>query len=519
MTPTIIASIAVIVILTLLLVVLLLYVKAKITPTGTVDIDINNGKKTLKVNPGNSLMNTLAEQKIFLPSACGGKANCGQCKVQVLEGGGEILPTETGFFNRKQIKDGWRLGCQVKVKDNLKIQVAESALSVKKLECEVISNENVATFIKEFTVKLPEGEELEFKSGEYIQIDIPAYEADFSDMGVADIYKGDWDKFGITPLKFKNEVPTIRAYSMASYPGEKGIIKLNVRIATPPFDRTQPKGVFKFVPGVPPGIASTYVFSRKPGDKVMISGPYGEFLLPKNDPDNVEYIFVGGGAGMAPLRSHIMELFRTLKTGRKVSFFYGARALVEAFYLEDFAEIEKEFPNFKFHLALDRPDPAADAAGVKYTAGFVHNVMYETYLKDHEAPEDIKYFSPAGERPLRQLRRLMIQERPAGMRVFPFYKMPNGKDFTLTPVRFLQVLGALPDVAYICDRMKNSNNPMSRQRIARLYLSLRHRRPLRSAGKLLLCYFTYLFLLPALLGSCRKDPVPPENVLYDNFGG
>ena len=392
MTPTIIASIAVIVILTLLLVVLLLYVKAKITPTGTVDIDINNGKKTLKVNPGNSLMNTLAEQKIFLPSACGGKANCGQCKVQVLEGGGEILPTETGFFNRKQIKDGWRLGCQVKVKDNLKIQVAESALSVKKLECEVISNENVATFIKEFTVKLPEGEELEFKSGEYIQIDIPEYEADFSDMGVADIYKGDWDKFGITPLKFKNEVPTIRAYSMASYPGEKGIIKLNVRIATPPFDRTQPKGVFKFVPGVPPGIASTYVFSRKPGDKVMISGPYGEFLLPKNDPDNVEYIFVGGGAGMAPLRSHIMELFRTLKTGRKVSFFYGARALVEAFYLEDFAEIEKEFPNFKFHLALDRPDPAADAAGVKYTAGFVHNVMYETYLKDHETPEDIKYF-------------------------------------------------------------------------------------------------------------------------------
>ena len=392
MTPTIIASIAVIVILTLLLVVLLLYVKAKITPTGTVNIDINNGKKTLAVNPGNSLMNTLAEQKIFLPSACGGKANCGQCKVQVLEGGGEILPTETGFFNRKQIKEGWRLGCQVKVKDNLQIAVPESALSVKKLECEVISNENVATFIKEFTVRLPEGEHIDFKSGEYIQIDIPEYEADFSDMGVADIYKGDWDKYGITALKYKNEVPTIRAYSMASYPGEKGIIKLNVRIATPPFDRTQPKGVFKFVPGVPPGIASTYVFSRKPGDKVMISGPYGEFLLPKNDPDNVEYIFVGGGAGMAPLRSHIMELFRTLKTGRKVSFFYGARALVEAFYLEDFAEIEKEFPNFKFHLALDRPDPAADAAGVKYTAGFVHNVMYETYLKDHETPEDIKYF-------------------------------------------------------------------------------------------------------------------------------
>ncbi len=392
MTPTILASIAVIVLVTLLLVILLLVIKSAVTPKGTVKIDINDGKKTLDVNPGNSLMNTLAEQKIFLPSACGGKANCGQCKVQVLEGGGEILPTETGFFNRKQIKEGWRLGCQVKVKDNLKIQVADSALSVKKLECEVISNQNVATFIKEFTVKLPEGEHIDFKSGEYIQIDIPAYEADFSDMGVDPIYMGDWEKFGITSLRFKNTEPTIRAYSMASYPGEKNIIKLNVRIATPPFDRSQPKGVFKFLPGVPPGIASTYVFSRKPGDKVMISGPYGEFLLPENDPDNVEYIFVGGGAGMAPLRSHIMELFKTRKTTRKVSFFYGARALVEAFYLEDFAEIEREFPNFKFYLALDRPDPAADAAGVKYTPGFVHNVMNETYLKNHETPEDIKYF-------------------------------------------------------------------------------------------------------------------------------
>ena len=392
MTPTILASIAVIVLVTLLLVVLLLFVKAKITPTGTVQININDGKKTLDVNPGNSLMNTLAEQKIFLPSACGGKANCGQCKVQVLEGGGEILPTETGFFNRKQIKEGWRLGCQVKVKDNLAIAVPESALSVKKLECEVISNDNVATFIKEFTVRLPEGEHIDFKSGEYIQIDIPEYEADFSDMGVDPIYMGDWEKYGITSLKFKNTEPTIRAYSMASYPAEKDVIKLNVRIATPPFDRTQPKGVFKFVPGVPPGIASTYVFSRKKGDKVMISGPYGEFLLPKDDPEDMEYIFVGGGAGMAPLRSHIMELFKTRKTTRKVSFFYGARALVEAFYLEDFAEIEREFPNFKFYLALDRPDPAADAAGVKYTPGFVHNVMNETYLKNHETPEDIKYF-------------------------------------------------------------------------------------------------------------------------------
>ena len=391
MTNTILAAILVIVVVTLILVALLLFIKIRLTPSGTVKIDINDGKKVLDVPQGGSLLNTLAEQKIFLPSACGGKGNCGQCKCQVLEGGGSILPTETGFFTRKQIADNWRLGCQVKVKDNLKIQVPDSALSVKKLECEVISNKNVATFIKEFTVRLPEGENIEFKSGEYIQIDIPAYDVDFADMDVDPIYRADWEKYGFFGLKYKNTVPTIRAYSMASYPAEKNVIKLNVRIATPPFDRSQPKGVFKMLP-VPPGIASTYVFSRKPGDKVWISGPYGEFLLPKDDPDSQEYIFVGGGAGMAPLRSHIMHLFKTLKTKREVHFFYGARALVEAFYLEDFAEIEKEFPNFHFHLALDRPDPAADAAGVKYTAGFVHNVMNETYLKNHEAPEDIKYF-------------------------------------------------------------------------------------------------------------------------------
>ena len=390
MTNIIIGAVLTIVVVTLVLVALLLVIKAKLTPSGTVKVDINDGKKVLDVPQGGDLMHTLADQGIFLPSACGGKANCGQCKVRVLEGGGEILPTETGFFSRKQIKDNWRLGCQVKVKDNLKIAVPDSALSVKKLECEVISNKNVATFIKEFTVRLPEGENIEFKSGEYIQIDIPEYDVNFADMDVDDIYRGDWEKYGFFDLKYKNTVPTVRAYSMASYPAEKNVIKLNVRIASPPFDRSQPRGVFKMLP-VPPGIASTYVFSRKPGDKVMISGPYGEFLLP-NDPDTQEYIFVGGGAGMAPLRSHIMHLFKTLKTKKKVSFFYGARALVEAFYLEDFAEIERDFPNFKFYLALDRPDPAADAAGVKYTPGFVHNVMNEVYLKDHEAPEDIKYF-------------------------------------------------------------------------------------------------------------------------------
>ncbi|MGM9762877.1 MAG: NADH:ubiquinone reductase (Na(+)-transporting) subunit F [Candidatus Cryptobacteroides sp.] len=392
MVITILTAIVCFVILTALLVALLLFVKAKLTPSGKVTISINDGKKEVEVTPGSNLLNTLAEQKIFLPSACGGKGACGQCKCRVLEGGGEILPTEVGFFNRKQIADHWRLGCQVKVKENLKIAIPESALSVKKLECEVISNDNVATFIKEFTVKLPEGEHLEFKSGEYIQIDIPAYELDFKDIDVADEYKGDWNKFGFFNLHSSNPVPTVRAYSMASYPGEKGIIKLNVRIATPPFDRSVPRELGPKLLPVNPGIGSSYIFTRKPGDKVTISGPFGDFLLPDNDPDSQEYIFVGGGAGMAPLRSHIMQLFKTLKTKKEVHFFYGARALVEAFYLEDFAAIEKEFPNFHFHLALDRPDPAADAAGVKYVAGFVHNVMNETYLKDHEAPEDIKYF-------------------------------------------------------------------------------------------------------------------------------
>ena len=384
-------SIIVFLVVILSMVTMLLVAKRFLSPSGNVNIEIN-GDKTITVPQGSSLMATLNENGIYLPSACGGKSSCGQCKVQVLEGGGEILPTEVGFFNRKQIKEGWRLGCQVKVKDNLKLQMDESALSIKKLECEVISNHNVATFIKEFTVKLPEGEHIEFKSGQYIQIDIPKYELDFKDIEVEPEYRADWEKYGFFNLHSSNPTDTIRAYSMASYPGEKGIIKLNVRIATPPFDRSVPREQGPKLLPVNPGIASSYVFTRKPGDKVMISGPYGEFLLPKDDPDNVEYIFVGGGAGMAPLRSHIMQLFKTLKTGRKVSFFYGARALVEAFYLEDFAEIEKEFPNFKFYLALDRPDPAADAAGVKYTAGFVHNVMYETYLKNHDTPEDIKYF-------------------------------------------------------------------------------------------------------------------------------
>ena len=383
---TILLAVIVFVIVTLILVALLLFIKTKLTPSGTVKININEGGKIVEVTPGGNLLSTLAEHKIFLPSACGGKGACGQCKCRVTEGGGEILPTEVGFFNRKQIAANWRLGCQVKIKEDMAIEVPASALSVKKWECEVVSNHNVATFIKEFVVKLPEGEHLNFQSGGYIQIDVPAVTVDYKDIDVDPQYQEDWEKMGLRTLKMVNPTPTVRAYSMACYPAEGDIIKLNVRIATPPFDRAAGKWV-----DVNPGICSSYIYSLKPGDKITMSGPYGEFFLPKDLPETQELIFVGGGAGMAPMRSHIMHLFHTEKTNRKVNFFYGARALKEAFYLDDYHAIEKEFPNFKFNLALDRPDPEADAAGVPYVAGFVHNVMFETYLKNHEAPEDALY--------------------------------------------------------------------------------------------------------------------------------
>ena len=370
---------------TLFLVILLLVAKAKLTTSGKVTIDINSGKKVVEVDGGSSLLATLAGANIFLPSACGGKGACGQCKCQVLEGGGDILPTEVGFFNRKQIRDHWRLGCQVKVKENMKIAVPDSVLSIKKWECEVVSNHNVATFIKEVVVKLPEGENLNFRSGGYIQIDVPAITVDFKDIDVDPEYRADWEKYGFFNLKMVNPEPQTRAYSCATYPAEGNIIKLNVRIATPPFGPDR-----KLLP-VNPGVCSSYIYSLKPGDKVTISGPYGEFFLPDNLPDDQELIFIGGGAGMAPMRSHIMHLFKTEKTKRPVSFWYGARSLKEAFYLEDYAELEREFPNFSFHLALDRPDPEADAAGVKYKAGFVHQVLYDNYLKNHEDPEGCIY--------------------------------------------------------------------------------------------------------------------------------
>lgn len=392
---TIIISCVVIAVLILLLVALLLVVKTQLTPKGTVKIDINNGKKVIDVTPGSSLLNTLANEKIFLSSACGGKGSCGQCKCRVVEGGGSILPTETGFFNRKQIADNWRLGCQVKVKNDLKIQISESALGVKEWECEVISNKNVSSFIKEFKVKLPEGEHMDFVPGSYAQIRIPAYEIDYNvDIDkelIGDLYLPTWERFNIFSLKAKNDTPTIRAYSMANYPDEGDIITLTVRIATPPF---KPKEQCKNGPefqDVPAGIASSYIFSLKPGDKVMMSGPYGEFA--PNFDSKAEMIWVGGGAGMAPLRSQIMHMLRTLKTSdRQMHYFYGARGIDEVFFMEDFLELEKEFPNFHFHLALDRPDPKADGLGVKYTAGFIANVLGDTYLKAHEAPEDIEYY-------------------------------------------------------------------------------------------------------------------------------
>ena len=385
----ILASIAVFLVIILLLVVILLVAKKYLLPSGNVKVTIN-GENTVEVAAGGTLLGTLAENGIYLPSACGGKGSCAQCKCQVVEGGGEILPSEKGHFSRKEQQDHWRLGCQVKLKNDVSIKVPESVMGVKEWECEVISNKNVATFIKEFIVALPPGEHMDFVPGSYAQIKIPAYEMDYDkDIDkslITDEYLPAWEKFGLLGLKCKYTEPTIRAYSMANYPAEGDRIMLTVRIATPPF-KPDRSGFMD----VPCGIASSYIFTLKPGDKVIMSGPYGDFH-PIFD-SKKEMMWVGGGAGMAPLRAQIMHMTKTLKTtDRTMTYFYGARALNEVFYLEDFLQLEKDFPNFTFHLALDRPDPAADAAGVKYTPGFVHQVIYETYLKNHEAPEDIEYY-------------------------------------------------------------------------------------------------------------------------------
>ncbi len=379
---TIFVAIAAFLVVTLALVVALLYAKAKLTASGQVEIDINGGEKILTVDTGSTLLSTLGENGIFLPSACGGGGSCGMCKCQVLEGGGDILPTETGFFTRKQQQEKWRLGCQVKVRESMKIHVEEAVLGVKKWECEVVSNHNVATFIKEFVVKLPVGETLKFKSGGYIQIDVPKYSGiKFSDFDIEEQYRSDWDKFKLWGLVANNPEPTFRAYSMANHPAEGNIIMLNIRIATPPWDRAANDWM-----KVNPGICSSYIYSLKPGDKITISGPYGEFFV-RETPN--EKMFIGGGAGMAPMRSHIFNLFHTEKTDKKVTFWYGARSKKEIFYQDQFEKIEKEFPNFKFHIGLSEPSPEDHWTGY---VGFIHQVIYDNYLKNHEAPEDIEYY-------------------------------------------------------------------------------------------------------------------------------
>ena len=381
-TLTITLSVIVFLSITLILVGALLFAKAKLIPSGNVKVVVN-GEKEFESPIGGTVLGTLQSEGIFLSSACGGGGSCGQCRCQVIEGGGTILPTEVGFFSRKQIKDNWRLGCQTKVKEDMKIQVPEEVFGVKEWECEVISNHNVASFIKEFTVKLPPGEEMNFKSGGYAQIVIPKYNINFADMQVEDRFRGEWDNFKLWPLTCKNEEETIRAYSMANYPAEGNIISLNVRIATPPFDRN----TGTWAAGIKPGIASSYIFSLKPGDKVMMSGPYGDFHILET---KREMLYVGGGAGMAPLRSHLLHLFNTMKTtDRKVTYWYGARSVNEIFYEEDFREIERQYPNFTFNIALSDPRPEDNWTGY---VGFIHQVILENYLADHEAPEDIEYY-------------------------------------------------------------------------------------------------------------------------------
>lgn len=375
------SSVIVFLLIIVLLVIMLIVAKNKLTPKGKVKIQINE-EDPIEVEPGASLLSTLADRKIFVPSACGGMGTCGMCKCRVVDGGGSILTTEVGFFNRKEQQNYWRLACQVKVRNDLKIELPESVMGVKKWECEVVSNKNVATFIKEFVVKLPEGETLDFLSGGYIQIDVPKLEVDFAkDIEIQDEFKQDWDDLKIWDLKMVNNEETFRAYSMANHPAENNIIMLNIRIATPPWDRKT-----KSFMNVNPGICSSFIFSRKPGDKVTISGPYGEFHVKQT---NREMMFIGGGAGMAPMRSHIFNLFQTVKTGRKATFWYGARSKREIFYEEEFRKIEAEFPNFTFHIALSEPKNEDNWTG--YT-GFIHQVILDNYLKNHEEPEEIEYY-------------------------------------------------------------------------------------------------------------------------------
>ncbi len=377
---TVISSIVVFLLVLLFLVGILLYARNKLIPQGKVKISINE-ETELEVDPGSSLLTTLSTHGIYLPSACGGGGTCAMCKCQVLEGGGSILPTEVGYFTRKEKQEHWRLGCQVKTREDMKIAIPPEIFGIKKWECEVISNRNVATYIKEFIVRLPEGESLEFKSGGYVQIDVPKCEVDYKDFEVEPEYRGEWDKYKMWDLKMNNPEPIFRAYSMANQPAEGNIVMLNVRIASPPFDKNT--GTFM---KVNPGICSSYIFSRKPGDKVIVSGPYGEFFIKDT---NREMMFIGGGAGMAPMRSHIFDLFKTKHTSRKASFWYGGRSRRELFYVDEFEKIAEENPNFSFHVALSEPMPEDHWDG---PIGFIHQVIMDSYLNNHPEPEEIEYY-------------------------------------------------------------------------------------------------------------------------------
>jgi Na+-transporting NADH:ubiquinone oxidoreductase subunit F len=373
----VIISIIVFVVVILILVTVLNIAEKRLLPQGDVRILINGDEdKSPKVKPGGTLLSSMTNNKIFLPSACGGGGTCGLCTCQVFSGGGNILPTELSHISRTEAKENWRLACQVKIREDMDVKIPDEIFSIRKWECTVRSNENVATFIKELVLELPAGEELVFKSGGYIQIDIPEYEVGFNTFEVETEYREDWDKFHMWDLKHKNEEPIFRAYSMANHPAEGNIVMLNVRIATPPP---------KLWNDVPPGIASTYIFNLKPGDKVMVSGSYGEFFLKDTEK---EIVFVGGGAGMAPMRSHIFDLFKTLKTKRKVSFWYGARSMREMFYHDQYLELEKEFPNFSYNVALSEPMKEDNWTG---PTGFIHQVLYDNYLGNHEDPTEIEY--------------------------------------------------------------------------------------------------------------------------------
>ncbi len=358
------------------LVVGLMAASRKLSPGGTVTVDINDGHKIIEVSPGTTLLSVLADQSVFLPSACGGGGTCAMCKCQVLEGGGSILPTETGHITKQEAKEGQRLSCQVKVKHDMKIHVEDEVLEILKFEGTVRSNHNVATFIKEFIVDLPPGMDLNHKAGGYIQIDIPNYDLSFKDFKIEEEYRDAWDSMKLWDIHAKNDEPCFRAYSMANHPAEGNCVMLNVRIATPP-----PNMV------APPGIASSYIFDLEPGDKCVISGPFGEFFI--NEDSDREMVYIGGGAGMAPMRSHIFHLFHTLKTGRKVSYWYGGRSLRELFYIEDFRAIEKKFPNFTFHIALSEPQPEDNWDG---PTGFIHSVVLDHYLNKHDDPTEIEYY-------------------------------------------------------------------------------------------------------------------------------